>query len=278
MKLISALGVCTIIAYIILALFVAIEILQSRLASSHKCSRRTHIVSLLEKSESVKEISLMPKVMEVPPRNEIACFVMTTVERRNARSVIRRSWGKVLKPLFVMVLSDNATTMDFVVNEAKVFDDLIVISGGGGGDDDLRTSVAFQTFVKYFKYSKYFMKANDDVLVNPQNLYDFLNDEKTPMDAIIGSVMRFPNHGRINELVMSYMQTRYDIEHVEDSTYLIPGFMVENIFGFSTEISFSMPEIAFVTGLAPRMLNYKIFDGGKMISKRPIVVHPCLIE
>ena len=219
MKIISIIGVCTIIAYIILALHVAIEISQLRLANNHKCSSHAPKISLLERFESVEEVFLSPKIMEMPPRNEIACFVMTSAKSRNARSVIRRSWGKVIKPLFVLTMTGDSSTIDFLTNEAKVFDDMIVIRA----DESLRLAVAFTYFVENFSESKYFLYTHDDVLVNPENLYEFLNDEATPVSAMIGNVRRFPGRSWIYDSMLSYMQTRYDIEYLRDSAFIIPG-------------------------------------------------------
>lgn len=228
-KIISIIiGVCTVLAFIILLVFTTIEMIQSRLANNHKCSAHLNgSISLLRKSESVKEIFLVPKIMEMPQRNEIACFVMTTTRNRNARSVIRRTWGKIIKPLFVMSRSDNSTK-DFLINEAQVFDDMIVIDGE---DEDLSLSITFKYFVNFFNDSQYFLYTRDDVFLNVKNLYDFLNDENTPDDAIIGNVKNYP-YDRMKQSILEFFQLKHRkfMSYVDNSAFLIPGKLIIIIF------------------------------------------------
>ncbi|KAG5667149.1 hypothetical protein PVAND_015146 [Polypedilum vanderplanki] len=190
---------------------------------------------------------------------------MTRVEKRLERSVIRRSWGKIIKPLFIMTI-DNLTN-DFLINEANVFDDLIVINESD--EEELKLFVAFQIFKNYFRESKYFMKTNDDVLVNPKNLYDFLNDEITPENAIIGSVKKCSDKGKISEIFLNFFNINYGVEYFDyEDTFFMPGFMMKNI---SIKESFIHPQNF-------RMLNYKIFDSKGKFSKPPFYLHECFIR
>lgn len=120
------------------------------------------------------------KYLDLPQRKEIVSFVMTLPESHGSlsRSVIRRTWGKILKPIFV--LSKKSEKFKILLdNESKVFGDLIVI------DEDVELSsieklyVALNFFKENFNTSKIFMISRDDEFINPKNLYKFLNQEDT---------------------------------------------------------------------------------------------------
>jgi hypothetical protein len=128
--------------------------------------------------KTMREIST-PRNWHLPPRSEIACFTMTTVENRHARGVIRRTFGKILKPMFLMNATADKSAMTFALNEAEVFDDMIIIS-----DSQLVPEIAMSYFLKNFNASKFFLFTRDDVFVNPQNLYNMLNNETFKPDKI----------------------------------------------------------------------------------------------
>lgn len=112
--------------------------------------------------------------LDLPQRKEISCFVMTTPKNNLARQAIRMSWGKIIKPLFVM----SKTSKEFGIpleNESKVFGDLIVIDENIEISSNEKLFVALKFFEENFNASEYFMLTRDDEFINPRNLYEFLN-------------------------------------------------------------------------------------------------------
>lgn len=134
------------------------------------------------------EILMPRKIDAYRQRDEIVCFVMSAPNHRLARSVIRRTWGKLIKPLFIVGLSDRET-MSFLTSEANVFDDIIVEDFVDSYMNlTIKTAFAMKHFLQHFGHSKYFFKIDDDVLLNVENLYSFLRDENMPRNTVIGSV------------------------------------------------------------------------------------------
>lgn len=60
------------------------------------------------------ELLLPANVNGLRQREEIACFVMSAPGNRLARSAIRRTWGKEIKPLLLMGCSNDKSTMSFI--------------------------------------------------------------------------------------------------------------------------------------------------------------------
>lgn len=117
------------------------------------------------------------RYLELPQRKEILCFVTTMPENNFARSAIRKTWGKIIKPIFLLpkIHEKFETSLE---NESNVFGDMIVI------DEQLELSKEEEIFfsVKFFSEnfntSKYFMITNDNEFINPQKLFNLLNRDE----------------------------------------------------------------------------------------------------
>lgn len=129
----------------------------------------------------------------MPQRKEILCFIVTSGNRL-ARSAIRRTWGKVLKPLFII---QNDSTSNFLQNESDVFSDMVVIES----DSELSFGEKFSFAVKFSANfsSQYFMFIGDDVLINVENFYEMLNDYDDPKIIL---PKRFLKFNEIDKLVI----------------------------------------------------------------------------
>mgnify|MGYP006358735213 CR=1 FL=1 len=120
------------------------------------------------------------KYLELSQRKEIVCFVVTTPSSRFARSAIRRTWGKKLKPLFVMQNAADDTAIKFLKNEANVFSDMIVIDDANELSVDEKSFVTLKFFRNFFNSSQHFMIIGDDVMINTENLFEMLNENDEP--------------------------------------------------------------------------------------------------
>lgn len=180
------------------------------------------------------EILLPTNLNSLRQRDEIACFVMSAPSHRLARSAIRRTWGKVIKPLFIVGLSDN-DTMSFIADEAEVFNDIIVEDFNDSYMNlTIKTAFAMKHFLRHFKHSKYFLKIDDDVLLNVDNLYNFLRDIELPGNAIIGRQGQSikPHRDRESKWYIPHWLYGNDSfpQYIDGPAYLIPGrFETENI-------------------------------------------------
>lgn len=140
--------------------------------------------------------------LEVPQRNEISSFVMTKPENNLARSAIRRTWGKVIKPLFVM--SRNSENFKISLeNESKVFGDMIVLDETSEISNNEKLFIALNFFNENFNSTDYFMLTRDDEFINPKNLYESLNQEDEV--EIIRREFSVFGHNRDNEISLLIM-------------------------------------------------------------------------
>lgn len=130
-----------------------------------------------------------------------------------------------------MGLSDNET-MSSVTNEAKMFNDIIVEDFVDSYMNlTVKTAFAMKQFLWHFKDSTYFLKIDDDVLLNPENLYKYLNDESVPKDAIIGrrGLSIKPHRDRESKWYTPHWLYGNDSfpQYIDGPIYLIPG-MIES--------------------------------------------------
>lgn len=212
--------------------------------------RHSNYLSSFVRHEDRTELLFPRNINAVRQRDEIACFVMSAPGHKLARSAIRRTWGKVIKPLFILGLSDNKT-MSLVENEATVFDDIIVEDFVDSYMNlTIKTAFAMKHFLRHFKHSRYFFKIDDDVLLNTENLYAFLSDENVPTNAIIGQegVSIKPHRDRENKWYIPYWLYGNDSfpKYIDGPAYLIPGMSVKmccNIYCFSSQTS---PQLLFI--------------------------------
>lgn len=213
----STTSVCIIIIYITISLVIIIKMFKEQFMHKNEwIEYRNQSKSQLDNFNEF----LVPRIMQMPQRSEITCFVISAVKNRKARSAIRRTWGKIIKPLFLISKNSDNLTMDFALNEAKVFDDMIIIEDNNL-NGDVGTFIAMKYFVEYYNTSEYFLYARDDVFLNPKNLYDFLND-MTPENAIIGRVRQ---SSRMNDRLLNYLGYSLRISFLDESVFIIPGLL-----------------------------------------------------
>lgn len=170
---------------------------------------------------------VVPKSIEaIEERNYIACFVMSAPKNTLARNAIRQTWGKLIKPLFLIAIGDNET-MRVVADEAQMFDDIIV-------EDfvdcylnlTIKTAFAMKNFLKYFEGSEYFFKIDDDVFLNVDNFNRML--KATPSDSLRGKLETHRKPVRTKgEKWFTPMALMSDDEYppfYDGPSYVIPGF------------------------------------------------------
>jgi hypothetical protein len=232
--LIALMGLLMLVSFVILQLSVEkIVILGNLSHSSFDWLRNVNYLSSFVRHQD-KTAILFPRNIDAErQREKIVCFVMSTPRNRLARSVIRRSWGQVIRPLFIMGLSDKAS-MSLLENESKVFDDIIVEDFVDTYSNlTIKTAFAMKHFMRHFNNSKYFMKIDDDVFLNPKNLYSFLKSEHRPRNSIIGREGRSkrPHRDRENKWYIPYWLFADDTfpSYIDGPAYLIPGMNAKNM-------------------------------------------------
>lgn len=114
------------------------------------------------------------------------------------------------------------------MNEAKVFDDIIVENFVDSYMNlTIKTAFAMKYFTKHFAASKYFFKIDDDVLLHVENLNEMLEDENLPKNSIIGRLGESikPHRDRENKWYLPYWlygDASFP-SYIDGPAYIIPG-------------------------------------------------------
>lgn len=122
----------------------------------------------------------------MPQHDVIGGVVISAPTQFELRNAIRETWGKLIKPLFIMGLHDQKT-FEAVASEAETHDDIILEDFiDSYANLTIKAAYAFKHYLKYYEGSKYFLKADDDIFLNVENLYSLL--EGAPANKLIGKV------------------------------------------------------------------------------------------
>lgn len=170
-------------------------------------------------------------------RREIACFVISSPNNALQRSVIRRTWGKSIKPLFLLGLTrtdgsvsvdESHATMSAIQNEAQLFNDIIVEDFIDSYQNlTIKTAFALKHFVTHFRDTTFFFKIDDDVAMNVDRLIEFLNSNEVTGNEIIGmkGTSLLPHRERESKWYIPYWMYNEDKfpDYLDGPAYLIPG-------------------------------------------------------
>lgn len=187
--------------------------------------RNINYLPLFVRPEQVTAIVVPKDINAMSERRFIACFVMSAPKNSRSRSAIRKTWGRLIKPLFLIAIGDNET-MSAVTHEAHEFDDIIVEDFIDSYVNlTIKTAFAMKNYLRHFEDSKYFMKIDDDVNVNVENLRRLL--EHAPSDALIGRVEfnKKPLRDKDNKWFVPeflYPDDEYP-PYLDGPAYVVPG-------------------------------------------------------
>lgn len=160
--------------------------------------RTRNFLPLYIKSDEDTAIFVPKSMNAIIERKYIACFVISAPNNRLRRSAIRQTWGKLIKPIFLIGQHDS-DTMRSVVQEAREFNDIIIEDFVDSYINlTIKTAFAMKNFVTHFNNSKYFFKIDDDAFLNVESLHKHLRN--VPENSLIGQneshviPVRNPNH------------------------------------------------------------------------------------
>lgn len=176
-------------------------------------------------SEQLSALLEPQDMSTVNERQLIACFVMSAPKNHYARNAIRMTWGGIIKPIFLIAVGDSET-INAVEKEAQAFNDIIVEDFIDSYFNlTIKTAFAMKNFLRHFESSKYFMKIDDDVYLNVENLQKLV--ERAPTDALIGRVAfnKKPIRDKHNKwFVPSFLYAEDEYPpFLRGSAYIIPG-------------------------------------------------------
>jgi Galactosyltransferase len=146
--------------------------------------RNKNFLPLYVRPEENTAVFVPNNISAIYQRQFIACFVISAPKNRISRNAIRQTWGKLIKPIFLIGQNDKET-MFSVTHEARTFDDIIIEDFVDSYVNlTIKTAFAMKNFLTHFKDSKYFFKIDDDVFLNVESLNEML--KYVPKDALIG--------------------------------------------------------------------------------------------
>lgn len=195
--------------------------------------RNVKLLSEIMKPDEDTQLYLPSSLSESKGKSLISCFVLSAPKNIAERSAIRETWGSLIKPLFMLGISDSETSR-LVLAEAKLFNDIIVEDFVDSYQNlTLKTGFCLKHFLRYTPNATYFMKIDDDVYLNVPNLLKVLNDESTPKTAIIGHVVSEEKPHRTvdhkNYIPVWLYGDKVFPSFVDGPTYLIPGSIQNEI-------------------------------------------------
>jgi Galactosyltransferase len=183
------------------------------------------------KQKSFLPIFVQPESIYVPTniseykeREFVACFVASAPGNRIQRDAIRQSWGKLLKPIFLMGRDDRHIIE--ATKEAEEFNDIIIEDFVDSYRNlTIKVAFAFKNFLKHFKDTKYFFKTDDDCFVNVLILQDLV--KVAPENDIIGFI--FPANPIIRDTNSQFYVSQAHLEgdffptYIAGFGYVLPG-------------------------------------------------------
>lgn len=190
--------------------------------------RKSRNLSIYVKPNEETALLVPTNINKIIQRNKITCFVLSAPKNRDARSAIRRTWGKTMKPIFLTGIISDEKSMKFLHNEAKVFND-IIIEDFHDSYQNLTLKVAFllKNHLRYFSNSNYFFKLDDDVFLNVKLLKNKLMADNYPQNALIGRRMDSykPHRDQENKFYIPHWLYGKKMlpSYIDGPAYLIPG-------------------------------------------------------
>lgn len=199
-----------------------------KFCEENRARRKQRLASFLQPERDTTII--VPKLINATSseRKFIACFVLSSPENAETRHVIRDTWGTLVKPIFVIGRSANASDYDITLirHEADIFDDMVMENFIDTYENlTLKTGFAMKTFLRHFNTSSYFMKIDDDVLLNVDKLYQALN--VAPNNSLVGRMTHeSPPVKDINNkwfMAECMYSDEFYPDYLQGPSYIIPG-------------------------------------------------------
>lgn len=187
--------------------------------------RNINFLNKFMEPQDTSALILPRELSDVKERHFVACFIMSAPKNSFARNAIRNTWGRLIRPIFLIGLS-NKDLMDSVTREALMYDDIIVENFVDTyANLTLKSAFAMKNFIAYFASSKYFLKIDDDMFLNVDSLYGLL--ESVPRDSLVGRL-------NLNAKVIRDINNRWYVPsflydgnefppYFNGAAYLIPG-------------------------------------------------------
>lgn len=159
-------------------------------------------------------------------RKFLASFVISSPENIEARQIIRKTWGSIIKPVFMIGKSDERNLIE-ITKEADEYDDIILEDFIDTYENlTIKTGFTMKNFIRYFNDSTYFMKIDEDVILNIDKFYKML--KHVPKATLVGALTDVTRPIRdINDkwfIPKCQYQKEFYPKYLQGAMYLIPGW------------------------------------------------------
>lgn len=203
----------------------------------------------------------------------IVYFITSAPENWENREVIRATWGALPnpRPVFITGYSANIGVMDRVVEEAHLFQDIIVEDFLDAYRNlTLKTAFILKSFLSLCPHAHFLIKTDDDMFLQPRLFQELL--AAADLDQLTGNVQvgAIPYRDAASKYYLPlwiYNETLLPT-FISGWTYVLPGRRVPDIF----EAAFTVPmlnlEDVFFTGLVSgQILNLTMVNDERFRTK-----------
>lgn len=112
------------------------------------------------------------------------CFVVSAPTHKLNRDAIRQTWGRTLKPIFIMGKNANNRLMRAIMKEVDTHNDIILENFEDTYNNlTLKTAFVLKNFLMHFGKTEFLLKIDDDVFVNHLNIAKMLTHGNIAADV-----------------------------------------------------------------------------------------------
>lgn len=197
------------------------------------------------------------------------------------RSAIRNSWKETSKfcSFFLLGITFDENLKRKLEKEISDFDDIITVNVVDSYSNLVFKSLAgLEIFSRFFRKMKYFVKVDDDVIVNFENLKKATSTLNITEWGILGKVNRRSRVNRHGKWKNENYPLSFYPTYESGLFYMITADLISSILCLAKYIKIFPIEDVFLTGVIGQILGVKhyLHDGFCSATSRPLP--PCVFR
>ncbi|XP_052805457.1 beta-1,3-galactosyltransferase 1-like [Mya arenaria] len=201
-------------------------------------------------------------------------IVISNVNNFKRRNAIRNTWGSTEKDtnsklLFLVGLDVESRSYSAVTNEAKLYGDIIQVELLDQYKDLTYKSIAMlQWMIDYCPNVKFYMKTDDDVYANIENIVGALDATKQRRKGFYCHV--FKNAPAIRDINSKWYVSKTEYSgnvfptYCAGPAYIFDASVIKDLYRSTLNSPFLSMEDVFITGLSAKPLNLFHQHDGRM--------------
>ncbi|GAB0086414.1 Hexosyltransferase [Sergentomyia squamirostris] len=206
--------------------------------------------------------------------NSTIFFVTSAPQNQKNRAVIRSTWALNAnpRPIFITGLSTNPKNMNLLLEEAQIYKDIVIEDFVDTYKNlTLKTGFILKNFLNICPKAKYVMKCDDDVMINPNIIYELIAKVPDENKPLIGRLLVGTGPFRTVDSKYYIPYWLYELPlfppYLSGEGYLIPGEKVEQILVESFHVPLINLEDVYFTGMVSmEKLNITLQNSKRFLS------------